>query len=107
MAFLHQQGLPPSLPPSLPQPCSALSPLSSPEILPSLTSPQDQVEAYMAAPDLRKLADPTTGWDQSKRRAGVIARKLGMVSEYTEYMQCLPTTVLQVSSPAPAPAPWG
>jgi len=57
---------------------------------------KDQVEAYMAAPDLRKLADPTTGWDQSKRRAGVIARKLGMVSEYTEYMQCLPTTVLQI-----------
>lgn len=57
---------------------------------------KDQVEARRTAVDPRTLSDPSTGWDQRKRRTGLVAIKVGMTSEYSEYMEWLPLTVLQV-----------
>lgn len=67
--------------------------------LTALGGGQDQVEARRTAVDPRTLSDPSTGWDQRKRRTGLVAIKVGMTSEYSEYMEWLPLTVLQVRPP--------
>ncbi len=44
-----------------------------------------------------EMHDEETGWNQKKKRCGAIAVKIGMLGEYSEYMEWLPITVLQVS----------
>lgn len=41
-------------------------------------------------------SDATSGWDVSKRRCGVLAKKVGMIGVFNEWGEYLPLTLLQV-----------
>ena len=42
------------------------------------------------------FSDPATGWTQKSKRVGLICKKLGCTSDYNEFMEYMPLTILEV-----------
>ena len=56
----------------------------------------EPLEWLWSPPTPKKVEDPETGWDINQKRVGVIGKKLGMHTDFDQYGNMVPITLIEV-----------